>query len=615
MVSFQLEELMSTRTLTFLFSTLLAFSLSSWAQRVGGAGAGGPVAGTGHSSTNNSSAANSNASFGASEVSALTADQEGKIKFHTQSILVQVPIVVTDKSGNHIHGLTKEDFHVLENGKEQKISTFEEIITTNTKLPTVTAKPGEFTNLALADQQPRTVTVIALDTINTPFLDQANGRRELVKFLADNLNSGQVLALMIMTPHGVRVVQGLTGDPEQLVQVLKRASGELPALQGIGPDQQVIAAEGNIPDLTLSATPTTTAGIQAQVNAFLTYGDTLYAGYAQQKAVEDTLNSFLGIAWSLSGVPGRKSLIWATGGFPFEISSPAQLPGGYNNALYERTMQALTAGQISVYPVDVRGLVNNSVNGSAVSTAGFTAGGTTGRGTVQQGRDWLQQSTILTLDEFADMTGGKAYHDTNDLASSFKRAADDASSYYLAGYYLDTHNNNSGWRQLKVKVNKADTQVRARQGFFVTNASMNLDETRTTDLIYALSSPIEGTGVPMSVKWLGTSGDGAKKKTEFMIHMPADGISIEGSNGQNHLNFDFAAAAYVVSNKKEKPAATIGKAVNATIPDAQMASLRASGIDMKNALELGPGNYVVRVVIRDNVTGKIGTVTAPLTVN
>jgi hypothetical protein len=53
----------------------------------------------------------------------------------------------------------------------------------------VTSKPGEFSNLALSDQQPRTVTVIALDTINTPFLDQANGRRELIKFLAENINS------------------------------------------------------------------------------------------------------------------------------------------------------------------------------------------------------------------------------------------------------------------------------------------------------------------------------------------------------------------------------------------------------------------------------------------
>jgi VWFA-related protein len=611
---------MSTRSLTFLLSSLFLFSVSVWAQRGTSTAAAGGT-GTGHSSTGSSSVANSNASFGASPTAINSADQEGKIKFHTQTILIQVPIVVTDKSGNHIHGLTKEDFRVLENGNEQKIATFEEIVTANTKLPAIAAKPGEFTNLALSDQQPRSVTVIALDTINTPFLDQANGRRELVKFLADNINSGQVLALMIMTSSGVRVVQNLTGDTEQLVQVLKKASGELPAMQGLGQDEGLgqdaatNAAVGNIPDVSLSATPTTTAGVQAQVNAFLTIGDALYAGYAQPKAVEDTLNAFLGIAWSLSGVPGRKALIWATGGFPFEISSPAQLPGGYNSALYERTMQALTAGQISVYPVDIRGLVNNSVNGSAVSTAGFTAGGTTGRGTVQRGRDWVLQSTILTLDEFADMTGGKAYHDTNDLASSFKRAADDGSSYYLASYYLDTHNNNAGWRQIKVKVDKKDTEVRAREGFFATNASMNPDVTRSTDLIYALSSPMEGTGVPLSVKWLGTSGDGAKKKTDFIIHMPADGVSIEASNGQNHLDFDFAAAAYVNNGKPGKAVVTTGKTVTANVADAQMASLRASGIDMKNALELGPGQYVVRVVIRDNVTGKIGSVTAPLTVN
>ena len=606
---------MSSRGFSFLFVCLALFSVSALAQRPGT----NPGAPGGSISPNvNSSVARSNASFGPGEVSVPTADREGKVKFHAQSILIQVPIVVTDKAGNHIHGLTKDDVHVLENGKEQKISTFEEIVAANTKLPAAPSKPGEFANLALSDQQPRTVTVIALDTINTPFLDQANGRRELIKFLADNINSGQVLALMIMTSRGVRVVQNLTGDTEQLIKILKQASGEIPVMQGqgqdegLGTDAQEAAAEGRLPDL--GVIPTGDTNPQTAVNAFIAYPDVLYAGYAQQEAVRDTLNSFLSIAWSLSGVPGRKSLIWATGGFPFEISTPEQLPGGNLSPLYERTMQALTTGQISVYPVDIRGLVANSANGSAVAVAGRT-GGTVGRGTVQRNRDWYLQTTLLTLDEFADMTGGKAFYNTNDLASSFKRAADDASSYYLASYYLDTHNNNAGWRQIKVKVNKPDTQVRARQGFFVTNASMNLDETRTTDLTYALSSPIEGTGVPVSVKWLGSSGEGANKKTEFMIHMPADGISIEAGNGQNHLSFDFAAAAYVNNGKAGKPVKTIGREINTSVPDAQMASLRSAGIDMKNTLELGPGNYVVRVVIRDNVTGKIGSVTAPLTVN
>jgi hypothetical protein len=74
-------------------------------------------------------------------------------------------------------------------------------------------------------------------------------------------------------------------------------------------------------------------------------------------------------------------------------------------------------------------------------------------------------------------------------------------------------------------------------------------------------------------------------------------------------------AAFDDSNKKGQPAITIGKTITSTVPDAQMAVLRNNGIGMKNVIELGPGQYTVRIVIRDNVTGKIGSVTTPLTVN
>ena len=87
----------------------------------------------------------------------------------------------------------------------------------------------------------------------------------------------------------------------------------------------------------------------------------------QENAIETTMNAFLGIAWSLSGVPGRKSLIWATGGFPFSMDSPSSVPGGYLSLLYERTMLALNEAQISVYPVDIRGLMNNSMLAKALA--------------------------------------------------------------------------------------------------------------------------------------------------------------------------------------------------------------------------------------------------------
>jgi len=601
---------MSARRLPlFLLGFLLLLASCALAQSHGGGGGGGG----GHTTTSTPSPTRSTSTTPPSGMNSLpgsvpiqTADQEGKIEFRSETILVQVPIVITDKSGNHVHGLTKDDVHVFENGKEQNVSTFEEIVSTNTKFPAVAAKPGEFSNLTLSEQQPRTVTVIALDTVNTPFLDQTYGRRELVKYLAESLDSGQVLALMIITSHGVEIVQGLTGDPAQLLQMLKKVSGEFPAMQGVGIDAQADAAVGDISGISMATTGTDPT---AAMSSFVQHGDSMYAQFQQANAIETTMNAFLGIAWSLSGVPGRKSLIWATGGFPFTISSPAAVPGGYLSTLYERTMGALTAAQISVYPVDVRGLVNTSPIGNATSS-----GVRSGQALMRQlnNRAWLQQSSIDSLNEFADMTGGKAFYNTNDLASCFKRAADDASSYYLAGYYLDLHNDHAGWRQLKVKVDKKDTEVRARKGFFVTNATIHAELTRNSDLSYAMSSPIEGTGVPITMQWAGLTASGDKKRAVFLAQLPAKGLAFDPA-GQNKLNFDIAAVAFGEKDGKEAARSTMNFAK--PVPDDKLAGFRAEGVKYRGSLDLVPGKYVVRVVVRDNVTGKIGSVTAPLTVN
>ncbi len=593
---------MRNRALLVL-TLLLSTALYSQAHGGGGGHSSGPAPSAG--STPNANRAPGRMSGIDTPTPLLSANDEGKIEFRTQSTLVQVPVIVTDKRGNHVHGLTKNDLHIFENGKEQAISVLEEKVAINSKIAASALPPGEFHNLSIPEDQPRTITVIALDTVNTPFLDQTYGRRELVKYLANSLDSGQVLALMIITSHGLKVIQGLTGDPEQLVQILKKVGGELPAMQSVDIDVQADVAAGDALDIPALLSPGDDP--TAAMEAFVEHGDAVFAQFQQQNAIETTLNGFMGIAWTLSGLPGRKSVIWATGGFPFTIADPATVPGGSLSALYERTMQALLQAQVSVYPVDVRGLV--------IATPMADASRSRMPTTRQiSNRSWLQQNTLDSLNQFAEMTGGKAFYNTNDLATSFKRAADDASSYYLLGYYLDTHNNHAGWRSLKVKVDKKDTEVRARKGFFVTNATLHMDLTRTTDLSYALTSPIEGTGVPIDVKWLGVSGDGATKKAGFLVHLPFNALSLDPA-AQNRVNFDFVVAAYAFNSKDGKASTTLGKSFTPTLNDAQLAEIRNKGVGFNYALDLVPGQYSVRFVIRDNISGKVGSVTAPLTVN
>jgi len=533
-----------------------------------------------------------------------SAADEPKVEFRSQSILVQVPVVVTDKSGNHLHGLKKEDFSVFENGKPVSVGAFEELTASDSPLSPPATTSGQFRNLTLDGSQARNIVIVALDTVNTPFLDQAYGRRELVKFLAKNVDSGKILALMLITSRGLRVVQGLTGDPANLMQALKKASGEVTRTETISTDAQADALTGDLPVTTFSPY----ADPLSAIDSFVEYGDAIEAQFVQQNAIETTMNAFLGIAWSVQGIPGRKSLIWATGSFPFAMDSPATVPGGYLSVLYERTMLALSEAQISVYPVDVRGLVNVSAFSDA-SNRRVVTGMNASRQLIN--RQWLQQSKIDTLNDFADMTGGKAFYNTNDVSGSFKRAADDGSSYYMLGYYLNTNNNKPGWRKLQVKLDRKDVEVRSRTGFFVTNATMNPMLSRNLDMVNALHSPIEGTGVPVSVEWVTVASDGDKRKAVFFARMPAGSLSFD-PGGRDQLNFDFAAVAFD-KNGKEAGHATLN--FTKPVPAEQLASVRANGVGFRNALELTPGKYTVRFVVRDNVTGRIGSVTAPLTVD
>jgi VWFA-related protein len=531
------------------------------------------------------------------------ADEEHKLVFRSRSVLVQVPAVVTDKSGAHLHNLTKADFKVLENGKEQKISEFEEITTSGLRLQQTATPPNTFTNRLAEGDQRFSVTVIALDTINTPFLDQSYGRRQVLKYLANTLDSGRTFGLVVIGSKGVKVLGGLNTDPAALIAALKSASGEVSAMETFGAEGRAVGAtESDVSELA-GPIPMGGADPSVRMRRFIATADALESGYQQPRAIEDTMKAMLAIALSLEGIPGRKSLIWATGSFPFTLDSPASVPGGNLSMLYERTLEALNDAQVSVYPIDVKGLVSTSdaaYSGEYKDTYVSDGGAT---------RNWLQNSSVESLQNFADMTGGKAYYNSNDLASSFRRAADDASSYYLLGYYVDNRSTKPGWRKLQVQVARKDAEVHARTGFLVTNATIDPQLTHKADVDFALSSPFDSTGLEVTVQWQGMAASGDKKKVGFALRLPATGVIDEAD--KNRFDVDFIAQA----TRNGAPAANAGQSIKGMVPPASLAKIKAEGIFYNNALELPAGSYQVRFVVRDNLSGRIGSVSAPLTVN
>ncbi len=553
--------------------------------------------------------------------------------FKSRSDLVLLPVVVSDKRGKHVPGLTRENFELLENGKPQKIAIFEEEVgTTSPILRVVTNQPNAFTNDIAADARPRVLEIIALDMLNTQFTDQGNARKAMLNFLANSTHTNALMALVGIQSSGLKMIHDFTDDPAVLAAALKKVNPELPAMVASGdrsapaansspslnsPDSAAVAAESaNLAEV-LAQSGTGGSNILAgQLRATMRAAEANVANTRENQAALTTLESLQHLAQYFAAVPGRKSLVWATGGFPFFLNSsaPGEITGGVSSAIYQRTMQMLANANIAVYPVQVSGLEAEPITNIRVAAPLSSSITERGRALDAGGNNGdpesRQQATIATLNAIAEATGGRSYRNNNNSAELFQRATADSTSYYLLGYYLDKAGK-SGWRKLKVKVNHEGVQTFHRSGFFANADKEGLAKSRQLDEQVAIASPLSYSALPILVAWQNIEGRADKKKVHFFIAIAKGEAQIDTEHG-NHLSMDFIA---IVRNEKGENVAQTSQSIDKNLPPEAVKQVQGDGVTYKNTLSVLPGDYTVRVVVRDNLTGRMGSLLAPLKVN
>ena len=366
------------------------------------------------------------------------------------------------------------------------------------------------------------------------------------------------------------------------------------------------------------ATKAALSGELQSFQAFIQDSELNFQAMEQRQDIIDTLEAMQQVAQAFAGFPGRKSLIWAGGGFPFGvINSAMRLAAGGRATLtpasqdpfpdvqpmYEHTWQLLNDAQISLYPVDVTGLQTLEPSASL---------GNPGRNYVQNGM-WRQTDTQETLKTFASMTGGRAYYDSNDLVKGFHDAVDDSAQYYLLGYYLDQSKTKSGWQKLVVKVDRDHTEVRARSGFFVTDATADAESSRNSDILSALRAPMDYTSLALVARWykVAPSKEPGKKHVTYQLQLAPSAVEIDGADN-NHFALDIVALVRTADGKPVDQPRT--NRLDTDLSAARLQVARRNGVGFMDALDLAPGEYTVRFVVRDNLSGLIGSVTAPLKV-
>lgn len=547
-----------------------------------------------------------------------------------QTRLVIVDVVALDRKGAPVRNLEAEDFTMQEEGAMQKISIFNFQQGNQSQ-----GQPTEFVQAPLSPNRvsnmPRfktnsTLNVLLLDGINVTSTNQKYTREQMLKFL-EKLPAGQPLAVYALGSK-LRMLQDFTTDPTLLREAVKKAKDNAMGVRA----EMTNAAD--LPPGVLEQMP------DDMLIAVLRFGQDL-AMHQLDDRVKLTVTQLGALARNLAGFPGRKNLIWLSEAFPDYLvpSNPdptedrSVVKGGLQPIM--KTYQAeidhmadlLSNAQVAVYPVDVGTLANRDAYSSLSNTdnngnlLGRSSRGATRQRTGSQQANEISRATETatnshaTMNSVADQTGGKAFYNTNNLEKAVHESMEDGSTYYTLGYYPQNKDWDGRFRKIIVKVNRPGIKLHYRQGFFAVEPKnyakldpkvLAMDMGAALDINNPVSTalPFQAVVVPPSAQ------NGNKVQINFGVDPHAIGFDLR-DDGLEHAAIDCGVRVYT---KAGEPLGVQGSTFNAALTAEQYQKVMKMIFPCSQTLQLAPGEYVLRLAVRDNTNGLFGTANGTATV-
>jgi VWFA-related protein len=385
--------------------------------------------------------------------------------------VINVDVVVTDKKGNPVRGLTKDDFEVLENGVPKAISNFYEV-------EGRTAPPPSASKV-VEDAVPSK----AVPAKQEPVPEHMKRRiiffivfKDMKLFVTNVMRPGDE-AMIATFNRSMKVRVPFTRDTTQLIQTFDVLAGESALGVNARSDQRTT---------------------QSHIKEARSYDEALAAARAYSQSIEHDLRqsttSIIGLMSTLAGVEGKKVLVLASEGFPiqpgremFEYLEEQQrerqgwgagstfLEGMHfdSSDLIRSIARAANANDITMYAIHAGGLAAGSEAGSAENAAPTSFA-------VSQAA--LTNSTE-SLRMLADMTGGVALVQTNNFASAFRRIQTDLDAYYSLGYRAGTERVDRQ-RTLQVRMKNRAYTARSRQSFVEKSPVAEMSDRVVANLLY-----------------------------------------------------------------------------------------------------------------------------------
>jgi VWFA-related protein len=503
--------------------------------------------------------------------------------FRTGATLIPVDVTVKDKSGKPVDGLKASDFSILEDGKPQKISVFE-----FQKLSIELEPPP---TLSLADQlelpkTPKTTITVAapgqvqyhnkrllvffFDFSSMQVADQLRAQDAALKFLTNKITKDDLVAILLYTST-IQVGTDFTDDREILTNIVK----QLPI--GEMSEYATLADTGDC------NSPDTQAAFVADETEFNIFN------------TDQKLAAIEKVARMLASMPEKKQLIYFNGGI--------NKTGIDNQAQLETSINAAMKANVVINPIDARGLMADPPGGDA-SKAGSRGTGAFNGSQYNSQRSTINdsQETLMTL---AADTGGKAFLDSNDIELGIEQAQQALSSYYIIGYYTTNNAEDGKYRKITVKLNNGlSAKLDHRPGYWASRdwkRQNGLDKEQ--QLREALSAGEPVTDLPLAPEVDYFRIGPTAYYVPVSLKIPGSVVELAAKKGAQTTQFDF------VVQIQDETHATAGN-VSDKIPiklDSEAAKSGRKGFQYDAGFTLEPGRYQMKAVVRENLTGKIGT--------
>ena len=592
--------------------------------------------------------------------------------FRTNANLVLVDVVVRSKQ-QPILGLKQDDFQIREDGKQQKITVFEEHRATDAldvvngpKLP-----PHVFSN---APQYALTsaANVLLLDGLNTPLADQVYIRRRMVQYLS-TIPPGTRIAVFTLGTK-LHIITGFTTNVAEIAKAVTKGRGQPERSAVLDPDLDNAMAEQTSLAQALGYSGLAVAGL----NQFLTDTQNFEVGLREEMTV-DALDQ---LARYLSTIPGRKNLIWFSATFPIRFlqggQNPNMDPMADFSGMVKKTAELLALARVAVYPVDSRGLLNTPSTDSSTTAGlansmqtpvasgpqgapgaggGSSSGGNAGMASFSMdqiqgqslslgaepgvgGEVGLKDQTFITdqawdhfnMEQIAKETGGQAFYNRNALGTVVGEAIANGASYYTIGYAPQDRNYNGALRTIDVEVPGGRYDLEYRHAYFADNPADEVKWTpgRHNALIDAMQHgspslaqvvfdvrvlPATDPTVKNELPAQGPAGAMAatlKKPQRYIVDYWIDPRGLDQKtlpDGSVESQVELTEVAYDEEGIRMNYA---DQALGLKQTSGQAAQSLHTGIGVHEQIDLPPGRMYLRVGVHDLVSGRIGTAEIPV---